>query len=264
VSGKDLPYLSGTPLDQTSEQNPDWTLLDYAAVDGRFTWAWLENAGQLAYVVYPSASDSIVFPDGARIDSDPDNIVLQFLGDHDQRLEFLRFGGATFTLTGADIEVRYSVGEADAGEDVFVGNISVEADTIEIDLTTEIDGDLDLLAHDHLGVYGFIDLNDNQLSAYANSNVITGRILSADGVLNVCETDFETLPPNINIGTPLGQKNCHGDFVPSGTDTTSPIIEPAKNLPAAPAATSKSKGGHTGGLILGLLAWIILFRRRRQ
>lgn len=256
----DLPYLEGTPLDQTSEDST-WILLDYEQADDGFAWAWLENAGLLAYVVYPSSSEAVVFPDGTSVDSDPENMVLRFLGDEEQQLEFFRFGDATFTLGGKEIEVRYGlIGNSDEG--IYVGDISVQADIIEIDLAAEIDGNLALTAHNHLAVYGFVDLLDNHLSAYATSNLITGKILSSEGVLNICETNFETLPATINIGTPGGSKQCYGDFVPTGTNASAQTSEPIKTPAAVSQTSGNSKGGNTSGLLFGLLTLLALFRRK--
>lgn len=258
----DLPFIEGTPLEQTSAEGPAWTLLDYAEADGSLAWAWLENAGALAYVVYPSASGSVVFPDGTSVDSDPENIVLRFAGDDHQVLEFSRFDNSLISLVGANTQVSYTIGEGtgNSAEGIYVGNVHIESEKIIVDYSAEIDGNLDLVAADSISVTGLLNLGENHFSAYAQSNLIIGKIYSAEGVLHVCETDFESLPPTINLGTPFGHKVCSGDFItPAGAVTVS---EPAKNPAAVSQTSGGSKGGNTGGLLMGLLAILALFRRK--
>jgi hypothetical protein len=250
----DLPYIEGTPF----ADDPRWQLVSYEGDEAAVRWARLEKDRSTAYIVYP-AQQTTLLPDNTAIPASEDRLTLRITGDGAEDHVFTRFG-AMFSLSGPEIEVRYTVGEgagaADA-EAAYVGDISVEAEQIAIDLIAQIDGDLELVAHDTLSVYGLVNLGDYHLSAYANGNLIIGKIISAGGELHVCSTDFDDLPPNINIGTPYGHKVCSGDVAVQQAQAES---QPTKTYATTNVASSKS--GQTTGFMLVLLGLLAVFRKR--
>lgn len=259
LSVSDLTYIEGTPLEQTSPEGPAWTLLDYAEADGSLAWAWLENAGLLAYVIYPSSSKDVVFPDGTSIDSDPENMVLRFLGDDDQRLEFTRLGGSV-VLEGGDISMIYTAAPFDLSEGINV------------------------------------ELSSSQSITITGSIAVATLTVNAGGEISIVGTDSnDTLAPNptclqdngvtiSNIGAEeISYKTpCSGDFlIPSWpvTEIQLPpnaglvILDAVEIISGGEAVTTenkqtqsspqkKSSGGNTSGMLLGLLTLLALFRRK--
>lgn len=259
LSVSDLPYIEGTPLEQTSEDGLTWTLLDYAEADGSLAWAWLENTGLLAYVVYPSSPESVAFPDGTSVDSDPENMVLRFLGDDDQRLEFTRMGGAV-VLEGRDISMVYTAAPLEISEGINVEISSSQSITIT-----------------------------GSISA-ATLTVNAGEIISIEGTGSndtltpnpTCLRDNGVTISNISAEEISYKTPCSGDFlIPSwpATEIQLPpngglvILEaeeiiisgeavPTDNKQTQSSPQKKSSGGNTSGLVLGLLALLVLFRRK--
>lgn len=102
----DLPHLEGTPLVERVDDIPVWNVLDYAEKDGEVQWAWLENAGQLAYLAYAGNSDVVTFPDGFKLTTKADHVSISIEASDGQYWSFLRFGGELI-FQGANLYVSY-------------------------------------------------------------------------------------------------------------------------------------------------------------
>jgi hypothetical protein len=259
-SVRDLPYIEGTPLEQTSEEGPTWTLLDYAEADGSLAWAWLENAGLLAYVVYPSSTEAVVFPDGVTVDSDPENMVLRFLGDVDQRLAFTRLGGSVVSK-GRDISMVYTAAPIDlADEGIHVellssGSISIADAIATATLTINVGeiisiegtGSSDTLTPNPTCLQD----NDVTISSIGAEDISYKTPCSGDFLISA-ESWLELLPPSNSDFVILEAEEIISGGEPVSTDN--------KQIQSSPQ--KKSSGGSTSGMILGFLTLIALFRRK--
>jgi hypothetical protein len=290
VAVHDLPYLEGTPL-VSDFGDASWTLLDYAEAEGGFTWAWLENAGSLAYVVYPDASASVTFPDGTLVNADPENVVMEFLGE-EQRLEFTRFGGMV-VLQGSDIRATFSaeLTPSDEGINVelwsddsitltgsisaytihfFLGSESLPSGTPEGRFTVGlvatdlvIDGSSDWTLTTILKE-GSIQLPSSEPSSpVPNCQNSSGMILVSSGTENLsqknpCVGDFYELTGHSGLIT-MPPKN--DGFVVLPAEENIAVAVPAENKPTQSSSPKKSGGGSTGVWLIGLLA-LLRFNRR--
>lgn len=131
ITVDDLPYIEGTPLVERIDDIPVWSVLDYAEENGVVQWAWLDNAGYSAYVVYPSEQDTLL-PDDATIPASDHMLTLRFVGE-DQEYTFSRYGGET-VLSGDEITFGYTAPDKAhlLGSDFPHGDLFLKAENIQI------------------------------------------------------------------------------------------------------------------------------------
>ena len=73
-------------------------------------WAWLQQLGGKAYIIYPTPEPSVTFPDGMTFSADSQEVSLYFIDV--PTVEFSRFGGKV-VLEGKEVTARYSVNTSD-------------------------------------------------------------------------------------------------------------------------------------------------------
>lgn len=127
----DLPYIEGTPLVERADDIPVWSVLDYVEEDGVVQWAWLENLGQLAYLAYPSSTDTLIFPDGFELNKNLEDILISIRAAESKDWHFTRFGGEV-VIRGNDIDVSY---QPDLSEEITQGNTYQLHDTRTLNLS---------------------------------------------------------------------------------------------------------------------------------
>lgn len=244
VSVSDLPHIAGTPL---AEDN-SWQILDIAQTEETIHWVWLQRESSSAFIVYPSDTE-ILLPDNSITPANAEQLTLRFSGAEEE-YAFTRFGDASITLVGSDVEVRYDIQQS-AEEGAYAGDMYLQAEEVHFYGDLILDGNLDVVAHNVLGIYGNLDLTDHYFSAIASANLILGAVKSAEGVLNACQPNSQY--SSINIGVSLGQKTCVGDFV-----------VPQKNSVQTQATekSAKSSGGSAGWWFFALLSLIAGVRFR--
>lgn len=106
----DLPHLEGTPFTAPQSNETGWLLLDSAQPNGAVQWAWLQQLGGKAYIIYPTPEPSVTFPDGMTFSADSQEVSLYFIDV--PTVEFSRFGGKV-VLEGKEVTARYSVNTSD-------------------------------------------------------------------------------------------------------------------------------------------------------
>lgn len=114
----DLPHIEGTPLVERVDDIPVWSVLDYAEEDGVVQWAWLDNLGQLAYLAYPSSTDTLIFPDGFELNKNSEDILISIRAAESKDWHFTRFGGEV-VIRGNDVDVSY---QPELEEEITQGN----------------------------------------------------------------------------------------------------------------------------------------------
>lgn len=273
VAVDDLPYLEGTPLEQTSEDST-WTLLDYEQADDGFAWAWLENAGHLAYVVYPSSSEVVVFPDGTSVDSNPENVVLQFLGDADQQLVFTRLGGSV-VLEGGDISMIYTAAPIDLSEGINVelissGSIRITGSLVATTLTLKAGETISnegTISTDTLAWVSGSETSPDILTPNPNCLKDNGVTISSIGAEDIsyktpCSGDFLISSESLSLEGLLPPLNSDQIILITEENIIDGEAAPTESKQTQSAQQKKSSGGNTSGLILGLLGLLALFRRK--
>lgn len=106
----DLPHLEGTPFTAPQSNETGWLVLDSAQPNGAVQWAWLQQLGGKAYIIYPTQEPSVTFPDGMTFSADSQQVSLYFIDV--PTVEFSRFGGKV-VLEGKEVTARYSVNTSD-------------------------------------------------------------------------------------------------------------------------------------------------------
>lgn len=258
LSVNDLPYTQGTPLREGS-----WTILDYSQNEMGLHWVWLQQGASAAYIVYPS-EDPTLLPDNTTVPADADQVTLRFSGI-DQDYIFTRFGNGLVTAMGDNIEVRYATTESSTDDGIYIGDLDVEAREIHLEGELRVNGSLAMSADEIMGIYGQLFVRD-QLSLNAKSNLIVGSLENADGALKMCPGVLNAASVAINIGTPLAQKTCEGDYMVTPDDLEISRENNAVTLNTAPqqSATQTSKGGSNDWWFMALLATATCRRNRRK
>ncbi|MFO1370313.1 MAG: hypothetical protein U1F46_15070 [Marinagarivorans sp.] len=105
-----LPHLEGTPFTAPQSNETGWLVLDSAQLNGAVQWAWLQQLGGKAYIIYPTPEPSVTFPDGMTFSADSQQVSLYFIDV--PTVEFSRFGGKV-VLEGKEVTARYSVNTSD-------------------------------------------------------------------------------------------------------------------------------------------------------
>lgn len=240
VSVSDLPHIAGTPL---AEDN-SWQILDVAQSEEIIQWVWLQRDSTSAFIVYPSNSE-ILLPDNSTAPANTDQLTLRFSGAEEE-YTFTHFGDGLITLVGSEVEVRYGINQSAAAGDMYL-----QGDEVHLHGDLILDGNLDIVAHNVLGIYGNLDLTHHYFSAIASANLILGTVKSAEGVLNVCQPNSQY--SSLNIGVSLGQKTCVGDFVvPQANPVQTQSVE----------KSAKSSGGSAGWWFVLLLSLVVGVRFR--